>query len=177
MKNPLTLLFTLITLTVFGQAPKTEKNTSNAEKFSERSGTLIQQEFIDIGLIKKCKVKVVRLNDLISTQKSSALRFEQDVASTYSSDTKIAVLDSDEIDGLIKSLKIIQDNIYPNTPANYTEVSFRSRSGFEAGCYYGKNGWSLYMKLERFDSKSYVFLEKNDLPTLLDLLAQAKAKL
>ena len=77
----------------------------------------------------------------------------------------------------MKSIKIIQEKIFPSTPGNYTEVSFRSRSGFDAGCYSKKDGWSAYMKLEKFDSNSYVFMDKEDLIKLLILLEKAKVLL
>lgn len=177
-RTVLTLTFIVASFATFAQQSKVkEQETSNAEKFSERSGSLIQKEFIDIGDIKKCDLKVIHYTDLVGGQKTSALKFEYDYKSSYSSDTKAAVLDADEIDGLIKSIKIIQEKIFPSVPATYTEVSFRSRSGFESGCFSKKDTWSAYMKLERFDSNSYVFMDKEDLGKLLTLLEQAKTKL
>ncbi len=177
-KTTLTLGLIITGFAISAQQPKVkEQATCNAEKFSERSGSLIQKEFFEIGEIKKCELKVIHYKDLISIQKTSALKFEYEYKSSYSSDTKTALLDADEIDGLIKSIKIIQESIFPSTPSNYTEVSFRSRSGFEAGCYSKKDSWSAYMKLESFDSNSFVFMDKEDLIKLLIILEQAKAKL
>jgi hypothetical protein len=174
----LLLVFIIATSTAFAQQTKTkEQETSNAEKFSERAGSLVKKEFIEIGVIKKSELKVIIYTDLISNQKTSALKFEYEHKSSYTTDTKAAVLDADEIDGLIKSIKIIQEKIFPSVPQNYSEVTFRSRSGFEAGCYSKKDGWSAYMKLERYDSDSYVFMEKEDLTKLLSLLEQAKSNL
>src|SRR4030095_15019644 len=116
-KTILTLTLLIADFLMFAQQPKVkEQETSNAEKFSERSGSLIQKEFIDIGDIKKCELKVIHFTDLVSNQKTSALKFEYEYKSSYSSDTKSAVLDADEIDGLIKSIKIIQEKIFPSTP-------------------------------------------------------------
>lgn len=177
-KRMLILVLIIVGFSAFAQQVKTkEQEKSNAEKFSERSGSLIQKEFIPIGDIKKCELKVIYYKDLISNQKTSALKFEYDYKSSYSSDTKVAVLDADEIDGLIKSIKIIQEKILPSTAVNYTEVSFRSRSDFEAGCYSKKDSWSAYMKLEKYDSNSYVFMDKEDLIKLLALLEKAKSQL
>lgn len=162
---------------LYGQSTASPKEVSNAEKFSEKSGSLIQKEFIDIGSIKKCKVQITRFIDLINNQNTNAVRFEYRSIGSYSNDDKIAILDSDEIDGLIKSLKIIQEKILPTQSQNYTEISFKSRSGFEAGCFSKKENWDLYLKLERGDSNSYVFLSKEDLPNLLSLLETAKSKL
>lgn len=169
------LLFTSF-INLYAQVDKI-KDQSNAEKFSERGGALIQREFEDVGTINKCKVRIARFQDLIGGQKTNAIRFEYSYASSYSSDEKIAVLDEDEIDGLIKSLKTINDKIIINNPANYTEVSYRSRSGYEAGCYYSKGKWSLYMKLEKYDSNSYIFMEKDDITEFINVIQLAKSKL
>ena len=178
-KLTLILAFIGMTTMIFSQqvAKAKEQEVSNAEKFSERAGSLVQKEFIEIGTLKKCDIQVAMFTDLISGQKSSAVRFEYDYKSSYSSDTKVAMLDQDEIDGLMKSIKIIQDKILPTSATNYTEVNFRSRSGFAAGCFSKKNTWTTYMKLEKFDSNSYVFMDKDDLTQLLSLLQQAKTKL
>lgn len=182
LKTITTVFFFSFWMIAFAQDPakaaEKNKEVSNAEKFSERSGTLIQKEFADVGSIKKCKIQLATFTDLISGQTSKAVRFEYEHKSSYSTDTKLALLDADEIEGLIKSIKIIQDKVIPSpTTGNYSEVTFKSRSGFETGCFTGKNGWTPYMKLEKFDSNSYVFLDKDDFATLLGLLEQAKAKL
>ena len=104
----------------------------------------------------------------------SAVRFEYEVASSYSSDTKIAVIDADELEGLLKSIKIMMDSVVNTFPQIYTEVSFKSRGGFEAGCFYSKEKWSTYLKLEKYDSKSYVWLSKDDLVALNSILNKAK---
>lgn len=171
----LSLAIVLISLSVYSQSK--DKELSNAEVFSAKSGVLMQKEFVEIGTLKRCKIQVVYFTDLISNTKQSALKFEYEVASTYSSDTKAATLDPDEVDGLMKSIKLMQDKVIPTTPANYTEVNYRSRGGFEAGCYTSKGTWSTYLKLEKYDGKSYVFLNIEDLATLYSYLEQAKLKL
>jgi len=173
------IFYVLVFLTVMSTNAQTAKENeqSNAEKFSARSGTLMQKEFSEIGSLKKCKIQVLYYTDLITNSKQSALKFEFDVATSYSTDTKVAVLDTDEIDGLMKSIKILQDKVIVNVPPNYTEVYYRSRSGFEAGCFVSKGSWSCYIKLEKYDGKSYVWLDKEDLPTLFTFLEQAKAKM
>lgn len=180
MKKLVIIVLTLATQFAFAQTAKNqtkEQDQSNAEKFSSKSGTLIQKEFFEIGTIKKCELKVIHYTDLVDQQHTSSLKFEFEYSSSYTTDTKMAVLDADEIDGLIKSIKLMQEKIFPSTPANYTEVSFKSRGGFESGCYWSKGEWKTYMKLEKFDGNSYVFLSKDDFPSLLTLLEQAKAKL
>lgn len=154
-----------------------EKEESKAEIFSSKSGTLMQKVKEDIGTIKRCEIEVVHYTDLISGEVTSALKFEFEYSTSYTSDTKKALLDVDEIDGLIKSIKHIQEKIFPTTPTNYTEVCYRSRGGFEAGCYSNKGEWKTYLKLERFDGNSYVWLSKDDFPVLLTLIEKAKTKI
>jgi hypothetical protein len=176
MKKAIILLvIAFISFSVYSQSK--DKELSNAEVFSAKAGALMQKEFVDIGNLKKCKIQVVYFTDLISNTKQSALRFEYEVASTYSSDTKMATLDPDEVDGLMKSIKLMQDKIIPTNPINYTEVYYRTRGGFEGGCFKSKDSWSTYLKLQKFDSKSYVFLNIDDLATLYTYLEQAKLKL
>lgn len=174
-----TLLITIATFLLSSQihAQTPAKELSNAEAFSAKAGTLMQKEFLEVGTIKKAKVQILYYTDLISVVKKSALKFEFDVVTSYSTDTKTAVLDVDEIDGLMKSIKLMQEKVMLTVPVNYTEVYYRSRGGFEGGCFTSKGAWSCYLKLERFDSKSYVWLESADLSTLYALLEQAKAKM
>ena len=176
----ITLLTILLGTTVFSQVKtvkeENEKSQSKAETFSEKSGSLIQKQFIDVGKLKSCTIQVAIFTDLITNQRTSAVRFEKEYRATYSSssDDKIALLDGDELDALIKSLTLLKDKIYSTTPTDYTEINFKSRSGFAAGCFYSKGKWSPYMKLEKFDGNSYVFLELNDTQPLIDLLIKAK---
>lgn len=180
MKKVILFLTVLImgATTIFSQTQLTkEQEQSNAEKFSAKAGTLMQKEYLEIGKIKDAEINVVYYTDLINNAKTNAVRIEYEHVGKYTSDTKTAVLDADEIDGLIKSIKLIQEKIFPITPTKYIEVSFRSRGGFQAGCFWSKEKWSTFLKLEKFDSDSYVWLSKEDFPTLLNLLEQAKTKL
>jgi len=165
------LIITFVFIYAKGQTvAKIETQKSNAEKFSETSGTLIQKEVIDIGSINSTLIQVEIFTDLITGKKASAVRFEKG--------DKIGVIDDDELDGLIKSLKIISAKILPTTVTNYTEVNFVSRSGFSAGCFWSKNKWSSYLKTEKYDDESYEYLDKTeDFDNLLLLLEQAKTKM
>jgi hypothetical protein len=159
------------------QSVSKEKEQSNAEIFSAKSGTLMQKEFLALSNIKNCKIEVLHFTDLITSSKQSGLKFSMDVVTSYSTDTKSAMLDADEIDGLMKSIKLIQEKVLVTTPATYTEVNYRSRSGFEAGCFTSKGSWSCYLKLEKFDGKSYVWINTEDLANLYSILEQAKSKM
>jgi hypothetical protein len=175
MKSKIVILFLLVASITHGQT--IEKLKSNAEIFSTKSGTLIKKEFVDIGKVKDAKVSVIHYTDMIDDKKVSSVNFKYEHTSKYSKSTKSASLDADEIEGLIKSIKLIQEKIFSTTPDKYTEVSFFSRSGFSAGCYWSSDKWKTYIRLEKFDSDSYVFLQKEDFKNLLELLEKAKTKL
>jgi hypothetical protein len=177
MKKHISVLWLLLIIATTSFAQTKEKELSNAERFSAKAGALIQKEFLEIGSVKDVKISVLYFTDLVTNNKQSALKFEYESVGKYSTSTKSAILDTDEVDGLIKSIKIIQDKIFPTTASNYTEVSFKSRGGFEAGCFWSKATWSTYLKLEKYDKDSYVFLSKKDFPVLLGLIEQAKIKL
>jgi len=137
----------------------------------------MEKEYETVGEVAKCKIQVVHYKDMIDGHKLNAVLFEFEARLSYGSDTKSAVLDADEIDGLIASINIIKDKIIPTAAANYTEVNFKSRSGFMAGCFSKKEKWSTFLKLQSYDSNSYVWLEKDDFDKLLPILQSAKAKL
>ena len=170
------IIIILLNLSVCGLYSQTVKDQelSNAEKFSAKAGTLIQKEFVDLGKVANAKIQVVYYTDLISSESVSSVRFEYEAAGSYTTDTKIASLDSDEIEGLIKSIQFMQDKVFVTTPTNYTEVTFISRGGFKAGCYWDSGKWSPYLKLEQYDSNSFVSIKKEDFTTILGLLEQAK---
>jgi len=158
---------------------KDEKAVTQAEQFSATAGTLIEKKIIDIGKIKGVSIQVMKLKDLISGDVISALRFEYEYRTSYTSDTKIATLDLDEIDGLLKATNSIKNTVFKSTPDTYTEVTFISRTGFKAGAYYdvNKSKWFAYLKLEQYDSNSRVFLNTEDFDLILKLVEQAKTKM
>lgn len=177
MKKILLSLFIMFSLTSFSQTK--ENQLTQAEQFSSQSGTLIEKQYLEIGKVKGIKVEIAKFKDLNSSIEKNALRFEYEYKSSYSTDTKIASLDSDEIDALIKSIKNLQNSVFTTTREIYTEITFKSRTGFEAGAFYGvdKAKWSAYVQIEKFDRNSTVFLSTEELISLLGLIEKAKAKM
>lgn len=155
-----------------------ERAHGHAETFSKKSGTLMSTQFIEIGYVKTAKIQVVLYRDLISEQNELAIRFENEYYDGYSEypDTKIGMLDKDEVEGLIKSINIIRNHVFSSYPEHYTEVNFISRTGFKAGCFSGKDGWSFYLKLDQYDDRSFVWLKKEDSATILELLTKSRDK-
>lgn len=169
------ILFALVIFTSMSLiAQSTVQLLSNAEIFSAKPGALISKDIIKVGNAKTTAIDVVHYTDLFTKETMSAVMFKIASVGKYSIETITVNVDSDEIEGLLKSLLIIKDDLFTKTPENYKEVTFKSRSGFEAGCYFEKGVWVLYIKLNIYDSKSLKTLETSDLPLLIEQLEKAK---
>ena len=176
MKRILLLSFFFNSLigTAFSQnGSEAKKSQSKLEAFTNKSGTLIKKEFTDIGVVKNCQVQVLKVTDLISGESFSGVKLE--VPAAYGDKSKL--LDSDELTGLQNSLDLIKDKILNTTPEIYTEIVYKSRGGFQAGCFRSKNEWSLFLKIDEYDDKSYIWCKPDDLDKLTSILSNAKAQL
>ncbi|SMC35306.1 hypothetical protein [Cellulophaga tyrosinoxydans] len=177
MKLSINTIFFLLIFSL-GVSQDKSKELSNAEIFSSQAGTLIEKEFLDVGKINNnTEIIILKITNMISGDSIKSLRITTDIKGSYSTETKIAQLDSDEIDGLIKSLIIIKNKVLPINATNYTEISFKSRSGFEAGCYWSKNEWKIYLQIEKYDRKSLVLLKGSEFELFLELLNEVKTKM
>lgn len=156
-----------------------ERQRGNADSFSRKSGTLMSKQFIPIGEVKSLKIQVVLYKDLINENREQAIRFEYDYYDSYLDQTenKLGSLDKDELEGLIKSINMMRTVVFSSFPEYYTEVSFVSRTGFKAGCYSMPRDWKFYLQLDQFDDRSYVWLNKEDSATILNLLDQSNERL
>ena len=178
----LIFILSIMPVVVFGQIAKDtvkKAGITNLEIFSEKSGSLIQKEFIDIGSIvhgglypEKYKIQLEIITDLMNDIKLKGVRLEYKYINT---DEKIGFLDADEIDAALKAIKIIQTSIIPKTEDNYTEVEFTSRGGFSLGCYYKGNHWQFFLKVNSYSSIG--MLKSDDIDNLYSLFQEAKSKL
>jgi hypothetical protein len=176
-RTGLFMLSLLIFSTVIGQLKESPK--SKTDIFSEKAGTLIQTETVPIASIKKLSVKVVHLTDLISGNKIAAVKLETTYSNSLGSDTKVGTIDQDEIADVLKSLIVIQDKLN-GQPTISTDLIYTTRGGVEIGCFTGddkKLTWNLYLKVEKYDGNSYVFLDKDQVRPLVEALQAAKEKL
>lgn len=134
---------------------------------------------MDVGRVKGLEVRVIKYTDLISGQKVSSLQFEYLVVKSYGSSEKRKALDADELDGLIKSIKTLKTAVFGTARETYTEVTFKSRTGFQAGAYFDMKSkvWKPYVQVDPYSSDSTVFLSQEDFATLLGFVEAAKAKM
>lgn len=169
-----------IAVAACSQTPKDVKavkevlEKSKIEAFSLKTGSLIKKEFINLGKAKGVEVSKLIITDISTNTSITGVKLEAYVTKTYGGDNKSCFLDADEIEAFLKSGKYLA-KLAPSDSGNYIELQFTSRDGFQAGAFFEKKGdWRYFLKLERYDSDSYVFLEKTDFQKLYDLLATFK---
>ena len=171
------LFFLLSPVLVFCQ--KDTSNQSLIEKISQKSGSLIKKEFENIGSIKgqNLSIDLLRISSLSepSLKQINGCRIE--VTNTYS--TYTAFLDADELGALINAMRIIQTTVFPDTATKYTEVIFKSKSGFQIGCYFDVKAkeWSAFVQVVTYTDKSIVFLAPSDFTKLAGLIQTVINKL
>jgi len=180
----ITLLFAtfiaFMPLTLLSQGAKEVKEVSEKSKienFSLKTGSLIKKDFLEIGTVKGVEVQIVILSDILANTKLSGIKLMASVYKSYGSSDKSCFLDVDEVEAFVKSGKYLSESLNEKAD-NYIEYQFTSRDGFQAGAYSDKkDSWKYYLKLEKYDSDSYVFMNKDDFQKLIELVNSAKAKL
>ncbi len=173
------LFVLLVSSCIFCQGQETDRVMTEAEELGLKSGTLIKAEFFDIGSVKDIEMRVLKITDLHSGSSMSALQLQMSVQGRYTTSTKTASLDVEEIDDFILAIRNLRKHVFPITPRIYTEVKFRSKTGFEAGAFYNeeRQRWETYLKLERNDADSMAFLSIADFDQLLTLIESSKQQM
>lgn len=168
------LIMTLLILSNLGFSQEKDLKTET-EKFGGKSGRLLKKEFFEIGKVNGVEISTLKVTDMNDDVSQSALRFTYQTYGTYSK-TKIAHLDKDEIDGLILSIQEIKNKILLSTPTTYTEVTYKSNTGFEFGAFSSKKDkiWKSYLQVDKYDSDSMVTFKEIDLEKLLEFVTIAK---
>jgi len=163
--------FALISMNVLAQ----DKKACKADVMESKPGVVIQKEYFRITTFRGLAIAVEYITDLTSNQKLSALDFEFTTGGD-NSETVSTLLDPDEVDALLAFFQNMQDNISKSAaPKNYTEYSYITKSGLQAGCYWN-NGWKTYLKVDNENSKTDVELGKDDMPVFISFIRQAKTK-
>ncbi len=150
------------------------KKVCNADVFANQTGTLIKQEYNDLVEINKCKISLVHLTNLKDNKDMHTLRFEFVMCNV------IANLDEDEIDDMLKYLNDIKNTHIKTKPKKYTELMFKSRSGFEFGCYFEDDKWKFYMRTETLEKCIVpidIKMDKSEFFILVSAIEQAKGNL
>lgn len=177
-----TIFIVLLCLPLFTLAQTAEKKSetsqSKVETFSLKTGSLIKKEFVDIETIKKVQIQNLTITDLLTKTEVKGIKLETSVYKSYGSATKSCFLDADEIDGFIKSGRLLLQELATSKTDNYIEYQFTSRDGFQSGAYINeKKEWKYFLRLDKYDSDTYVWLVRDDFERIVNAIENAKSKL
>lgn len=131
----------------FSVAEEEETAGTHFEQVLLKKGSLIKKEFIDIATIDddsglasygygNMTSQAAILTDMTNGAKVYALRLTITYfASQYDSGEKVGVLDLEEIDSVISTLKSLKNEFAGNL-VDYTEFLYTSNSGMKVGGYH-----------------------------------------
>src|SRR5690606_2115773 len=115
----------------------------------------------------------------VNDTRMSAVRLQSQFVMKYgTTTTKIVTLDTDELDGLVKSMLVMESQVFNQVKDQYSEVTFRSRSGFVAGAFFDfkSKGWKPFIQMSRMSDYT-VYMSQDEFKTLRLLIEEAKKKL
>ena len=179
MKKILLLALSMV-LCIGGFAQETKGNDSKSKtvEFLKKDGALLKKEFFDIGNISYGNTIIVKfqnilITDVVSKSKVGALRLEIEYTSS--------MLDSDELEACIQSVKYLRDNVINQRATTHTECEYRSRDGVLIGVHSNlrnpEKPWTFYVQAESYTSSSRETLSLDKIDELISLLEKAQAQL
>lgn len=154
------------------EAPESKSKAAN---FLKADGAFLLKEFYALQAIKGVECEVFVMTDIITGQKMGCLRLIKKYSSSYSEDTYIGLLDSDELDDCIRCMEYIKNTLLPSTPEVYTEVEYKTNDGVKLGAYFtSKKEWRAFIYTEGYTSRSAAFLAPEDIDSFINVFKQAK---
>jgi hypothetical protein len=171
MKNLFLFLLIPAALIASAQNARDTARLSHAVRLADTAQTLVHTELINHGHIVGCTVHIYRVTDMITGKTLTALHFADQ--NGYE-----AFVDHDELPALQTALTQIVTKLTATPPAAGSEqlYCFRSRTGFEAGCYANKNAWQLYIRLNFGNNNTKWLLKPLDAEVFLEDLEDVIAK-
>lgn len=167
----------LATMAVFAQEQAKDavpESKSKTIEFLKTDGSLLIKEFYALERIKGVECQVLVITNVVTKKKIGCLRLETKYIGSYSSDSYIGTLDSDELDACIQSLQYIKDTLLPSTPEVYTEVEYKTNDGVKFGAYYANNKWTAYVYTKGYTSRSAAFINTENIDKFIAVMQQAK---
>lgn len=170
------LLILFLPLLAYSQEKEPESKSKTIE-FTSKEGALYQKEFEDIGKVGGVSFKNIYITDLIGKRVISALRIENSYyIGSGSSIDYIGTLDADELEGCIKALNYLKDNILSTTPTLYNEIEYKSRDGVLIGAFSSKGSWTLFIQTKSYTQKSLTSIKVGEIDSLINNFVLAKSK-
>lgn len=175
MKKIIIIVLVLIVNIAYTQD---DKSMSNSDLFANKPGTYIKKEITDHATARNIKFSILKLTNLKDDTQSTSLRLETTVNTRISTRSFIASIDSDEVDGLIETLKYIK-SLIGSVPSAYTEVIYTTRGRFRAGAYYNdeKVAWVPFLKIDNISDDSMIIFKESEVEILMNIITGAKPKL
>lgn len=148
------------------------------EKFTSADGAIYITKFYEVtpplAKFGKLEAEVLHSTNVSTDSSMTALRFRFKGTDRYAVE-RTSILDVDEVESLAKAVEYIQKNEKRliKEAKSYTEITYKSRGGFEAGFYVSpkKNDVGHYIRV----GYDYVFLD--NLNALADSIKTATEKI
>ncbi len=164
-----------VLLCLTGVTARAQGRQSMAKALETTPDAYIQKDYTSIGKVEGVHISVEGITDLTHNKKMNALEMEYTFADN--SVTVSVLLDAGDADSLISYMDFVTSTVFKSPePTDVREFSFTSRSNFEAGCYWNK-GWSVYIRIDRDNSRTNVEFNREDVMQFQSLLKQAKLNL
>ena len=158
-----TTLLIPVTLLAIAQNPADTVRQSSTMRFADSTHGLIRSQWINHGHIMGNTVQIYRATDVFTGKTLTGLLFTDNAG--YQ-----ALVDADELPALLNAMNYIISKVITTKPAaNQEQYTFRSRSGFEAGCFVNnKNQWQLYLQLKWRNPNTMTLLKQLDVEVFLE---------
>lgn len=151
------------TLRAVAQNPADTIKQSRTVRFADSAHGLIHTEFINHGHLMGNTVQIIRATDMVTGKSLAGLMFTDNAGNQ-------AVVDGDELPSLLNAMNQIINKVISTAPGDDHDIyCFRSRSGFEAGCFIDKkNQWQLYLQLKSRNNNTTTLLKPLDVEIFLE---------
>lgn len=158
-----TALLIPLSLLAIAQSSADTVRQSSTMRFADSTHGLIHAEWINHGHIMGNTVQIYRATDMVTGKTLTGLLFTDNAGHQ-------ALVDADELPALLNAMNYIINKVITTKPgANQDQYTFRSRCGFEAGCYIDKkNQWQLYLQLKWRNPNTITLLKQLDVEVFLE---------
>jgi hypothetical protein len=150
---------------------------SPSEAFEQRKGTILEKRFDEVGKVGFLNIQIEYMYDLTTSDKMQCIRFDIQLANGTSGPS--ALLDSNEVNGILRFLNYINMDITNRPPVDpNTEVSYTDAYNLQIGCFWQKaNGWVVYLRTDAENPATETDIMHLDVPALSKTLILAKSEL
>jgi len=172
------LLFIIILIISINAYSQGKSEMSNADIFLSQNGYLFEKQFIEIGKFKKVEVNDIIVKSINGDDNINSIRLSFDGVSKYSAKkTYYASIDEDEIDDIIIVLDYISKRLNEPFPQKYTELIYKSRSGFSIFAYTKKRmeNWQIGLQLDQYEEYSLIYFLEPEIKEFKEIILKAQS--